>query len=1160
MGIQGLQDYIEKHCPGAVVPVELQRLARGISGGVPGPPAAGGGGGVHTSGQHGRSRGPLTGPSAAPPPPSGQQQHHQQQQQQQHHQQPSPGPLRLLVDAENCLGRLYGGFFTDWVSGGQWNQMLGFLAALSRSCAQANIELVVFFSGALEKGRLPEWTKRQACERHTAQQIVAHVQSKGTPPPKVWFIPPVGLAHFIRLALLRFRVKVCQSINDHHLEVIRFCKESGFHGLVAQDSDYAVFCPPHYFSSSTLKLSRNGKSLTANEYLVPEAASALQLQPHKFPIFAALLGNHLLPDEDLAAFHWNLLGPEHPLASLKVRAHQLVLPPCDVVIKAVAEYLKNVNDINDLDSIAKDVFKHSQSQRGEKIERFKKAVQYYTEGHKTYPRPSVQSTNLPGAAPIPVPLFPTAPVHNTAPSYQQGDGPPQKSDAQSSPQTANQDSAASQAGKSPSNQAEACYQADLNDISEDNNLALDATLNNSLGAEDHGYGNIASPGKHTPLYERASPIAPAVPSSPRQTTGPSPPPSSPSSTSSDNGDAHGDAATANHINELPGSGGRGAWAEGAAQGGGQASGVAANGGGQAACRLGVTDEPSCRGGVLPAIPSLMSTPTRAHMDLTTPPRPQVAVEVIRVAEYRHRNGLMHPGVYQVLTTGELKLPVTLEDEANPELPPATLLYRPARQHVYGVLFSLGELRKRALRRAPPGMMDTMPVLVKEWCAYKGKAPQTPELVEALPFREWTCPTLRKLWLGKAVEDKNRRMRAFLACLRSDTPGMVNPAAVPTQHLVLCCVLRYMLQCPGGRILRRHELDAFLAQAVSPVLYKPEQLQEIKIDGLDARGVQLAALFMRGVETALFANDACGQPVPWEHCCPWLYFDGKLFQSKLLRATRDRAPLLEICDGQSEQVSRVDRMRQSILEGLTLSRPPMPPLPPPMPPPPPPPYLPPSMMGQYPHHPPPQGLYLRAQGPPLMPPPSMHPRARNIAGGHALPQQGGKLEIAGMVVGQWAGGRRGRARGILPPQIVSVGCGMRGRGGRGGAPSTRGPIGGGRGGGGGKPPAREEQNGNATVATAAAAASASSSDKQESQAEPPPRPDQSGDGAGGDSAATKPIGCEDSAAIASDGDQSESALTSDSAACNTGAFLNAHGTRAAFTGDSTSATIALSKEE
>lgn len=87
------------------------------------------------------------------------------------------------------------------------------------------------------------------------------------------------------------------------------------------------------------------------------------------------------------------------------------------------------------------------------------------------------------------------------------------------------------------------------------------------------------------------------------------------------------------------------------------------------------------------------------------------------------------------------------------------------------------------------LLAVSPVIIKEWAAYKGKSPQTPELVEALAFREWTCPNLKRLWLGKAVEDKNRRMRAFLACMRSDTPAMLNPASVPTHLTVLCCVLR-----------------------------------------------------------------------------------------------------------------------------------------------------------------------------------------------------------------------------------------------------------------------------------------------------------------------------------------------------------------------------------
>lgn len=161
MGVQGFQDYIEKHCPSAVVPVELQKLARGsLVGG-------------------GRQRPPQT-------------------------------PLRLLIDADNCLHRLYGGFYTDWVSGGQWNHMLGYLAALAKACFNGNIELFVFFNGALEKARLHEWVKRQGNERQTAQQIVSHVQNKGTPPPKVWFLPPVCMAHCIRLALIRFHIKVSE--------------------------------------------------------------------------------------------------------------------------------------------------------------------------------------------------------------------------------------------------------------------------------------------------------------------------------------------------------------------------------------------------------------------------------------------------------------------------------------------------------------------------------------------------------------------------------------------------------------------------------------------------------------------------------------------------------------------------------------------------------------------------------------------------------------------------------------------------------------------------------------------------------------------------------------------------------------------------------------
>ena len=114
----------------------------------------------------------------------------------------------------------------------------------------------------------------------------------------------------------------------------------------------------------------------------------------------------------------------------------------------------------------------------------------------------------------------------------------------------------------------------------------------------------------------------------------------------------------------------------------------------------------------------------------------------------------------------------------------------------------------------------------------------------------------------------------------------------------CLFSRYLLQQQHSRaILNPRELDAFLATALSPQLTtecNASNLGQIKLTRVELRAVQLAATFMRGVEAAEFANDACGSPVPWELVCPWNFFDGKLFHSKLLLAISD-ASLIELCD-------------------------------------------------------------------------------------------------------------------------------------------------------------------------------------------------------------------------------------------------------------------------
>lgn len=239
MGIQDLQAFLESECPDACKPVDLLKISREFVG------------------RPSKRRG--------------------------------PNRLCLVVDAESCLHRLYGGFYADWACGGEWNRMRHFLTNLMRACQSANLELVMFFNGALEAHRMNEWAEMQTQTKKNIGNVLRHVYNKATPPPKIWWVAPSGLRVALRMALRQMGIPVACSMDDHQQEVIAYCRENSFHGLVAQDADYAVFDPPHYFSSDQLKLTYRG-ALDTVEYIIDEVAKSLDLHPKRFCVLAALLG------------------------------------------------------------------------------------------------------------------------------------------------------------------------------------------------------------------------------------------------------------------------------------------------------------------------------------------------------------------------------------------------------------------------------------------------------------------------------------------------------------------------------------------------------------------------------------------------------------------------------------------------------------------------------------------------------------------------------------------------------------------------------------------------------------------------------------------------------------------------------------------------------
>lgn len=780
MGLQDLQEYIESSCSKAAINVELDKVAWRKRGG-------------------GKNRIPSN----------------------------QITPLFVVLDSEDCLHRLYGGSYTDWICGGQWNQMYQFVAALANSVRQLNIEMVVFFNGSLEKERMGGWSQEQMVAKGNVRNVLNHVHKKGSPPPRAWFVPPVCLNHCLRLALQDCGIHVKQSYKDHHREVMSFCRGNAFHGIIGHSADYIVFDPPRYFSSHKFKLSRDGRFITTVQYLLDEVAKQLELPQSSLPLLASLLGNQVLTEEDVSDFQWRLIEPERSDSESNIsRVH---LPPAGSVIPAIAKFIRELPDTEDLESIARNVFKNSRHNLDEQTKRLQQSVVYYRSASRNGGREmSRQRTQVKAK--------------------------------------------------------EECDDNDEEKSEEDEKS--DALSDNSKSKP--------------PLDDTESELTEKMKNLDIQVNG-------------------------NAKNEIP---------------------------------------------------SLMRTEIH-HSDVKTPSIPVASPEIMRIAHQRHSIGLMHPCILQILTHGEIQIPVTIEDDH--QLPPVPAIYQPLRQHIYGILFSVGHAVPRR-------------VLVKEWWALKGKLLFTPEIAEALSFKDWPVPHLQQLWLGREPEDKNRRMRAFLSCMRCDTPSMLDQSLVPHYALVMCCVLRYLVQFPTP-LLRRYEIDAFLATCVSPLLHNPHMIQDMDCPMFTQRGLLIASVFMRGVETAMLANDVCGEPVPIMFTAPWHYFDGRLFQLKLQIATQDGSNLVQLCEGRVDQVAKVERMRQAIMEGCSFAFANTPFPSPPM-------EFSPSMpfMGRPPHQP---GIHDWNQNRFMFPPPTP-PYTQ--------------LKVAGYTVGNWAGGN------VRPP-MMGKGRGM-----------------------------------------------------------------------------------------------------------------------------------------
>ncbi|XP_060800922.1 constitutive coactivator of PPAR-gamma-like protein 1 isoform X3 [Amyelois transitella] len=765
------------------------------------------------------------------------------------------GGFRLVLDAEGCLDRLYGGYFSDWACGGQWARCVQFLTTLAQALAEHQVALCVCFNGAhpTPPATPQHWMQTQATYRQRVNSVLRHIVTKGTPPPKVWWVPPTGLHSCLRTALRYLNIPIMVSTDDHCQEVVGLCREKTYAGLVGCSAEYLVFQPPRYFSSSQLKLTYRS-SLETKEYMVHELPRVLDVQQDRLCLMAALLGGTILSEQSLTDFY----------KRLGITQKKQQVPP-ETLVKSVCQFVRDLPS-SDIDVACTEIFGDLNDLRAAKL---KQAVQYYLNGTKDgFLKYRTASGRRPKTK------------KNQKPEF--------------SPQSTSTDLDTSKLATETSEYEQKGL--------EDYKLAtVNASMNADFHTEEHG-----------------------------------------------NGLQHGIAALSLE------------------------SGDASSSTTQAKPADRVDKQPATKEARQAVSKSLSA-------DDNCPAAP---AEVLRTCAERHARGLMHPGMLSILTHRQVTLPVLMEDDNHREIPSIHHFFRPIRQNVYAILYNMHHHRFMAQKAKEEGTASTAganeracTVQVSEWIYSRVNPGKSPEMVPGVVL-DWPVPTVQRLWFGTAQDDKCRRMRAFLSCMRSDTPLMLNISYVPQHLLILATVLRFIMTSQL-QILRRQELDAFLATAFSNDLMNALHLQEMTVNGISSRGVQLGALVMAGAEAALLANDACGAPVPWLVAAPWLYFDGKLLQRNLHRANHCKH-LAQLCDNNLDTVVKVERMRKAILEGLEVEFA-MPPLP-----------LVAGVVG---------GGWPRGLG-----------RGRG---------RGARLEIAGVVVGQWGGGSY-PARATRYPQVSYVG--------------------------------------------------------------------------------------------------------------------------------------------
>lgn len=210
----------------------------------------------------------------------------------------------LLIDVDTTLERLYGGFYPDWLAGGEWSHLYSYILSLLKTCQELSLCLIFCFDGTLYRSGQSQWYYEQIQQRKKVNQIFKHLKQNksGLPRHHLWLCPS-AFQLCLRMILRELNSPYLlmyqtwgYGAGQHQNQMKFYLKQYSqtLIGILSSDIELLFTTKDFfykYFSSKHFKLSLKGK-LTLVEIQLKQLKDKYSLDNQQFSLLLTLLGNN----------------------------------------------------------------------------------------------------------------------------------------------------------------------------------------------------------------------------------------------------------------------------------------------------------------------------------------------------------------------------------------------------------------------------------------------------------------------------------------------------------------------------------------------------------------------------------------------------------------------------------------------------------------------------------------------------------------------------------------------------------------------------------------------------------------------------------------------------------------------------------------------------